>query len=134
MQSLLGAITGIKGAPSRIPDQFTDFPVFVSYPGAAQWLPIGLNNRISCEGSIIVELHAGSQDLGINMASSVIQAVWETVAKTLAADPTLNGNITSDDWERPWFSSSGLIEMSLAGIQTYGVRWILRYFEDMNIS
>lgn len=134
LQSLMSALSGIKAAPAQIPDSYTGFPVVIAHIGASQGVSPSQGADITLEGEINIELHCSPQSHGPHTGQGRLNTYHDTIYSTIAsADTTLDGNITFLDWERPSLSSSGLIEMGFAGIQTYGCRWTIRYIYDMSL-
>ena len=130
VQALIGALSGIKGAPAVIPDNINVYPFVVAYPGPGYWDQPGQGETIEDVGEIVVDLHAGPQDKGINRAATTVLTYWESIPKLLLGDETLNGKI---NWIRagaPAMSVDGLLAMGYGAIPTYGCRWRLRYSKD----
>lgn len=134
VQALIGALSGIKGAPAVIPDNINDYPFVVSYPGRGNWDQPGFGTTIEDVGEIIIDLHAGPQDKGIKQAATTVLTYWESIPKKLLGDGTLNDKV---GWIRagtPAMIVDGLLAMGYGGIPTYGCRWRLRYSKDETMT
>jgi len=134
VQALIGALSGIKGAPAVIPDNFNDYPFVVAYPGGGNWDQPGFGTTLEDVGEIIIDLHAGPQDKGISQAATTVLTYWESIPKKLLGDGTLNDKVS---WVRagaPAIMVDGLLAMGYGGIPTYGCRWRLRYSKDETMT
>ena len=130
VQALIGALSGIKGAPAVIPDNINVYPFVVAYPGRGEWDQPAQGTIIEDVGEIVIDLHACSQDKGINQAARVVLTYWESIPKLLLGDETLDGKISWIRAGAPAMIVDGLLAMGYGAIPTYGCRWRLRYLKD----
>ena len=128
VQTLVGALSGMKGAPSKMPDKLHSFPFSVAYPGAGTWAMAYMGGAaIQDTGQIVIDLHLCSQDKGVAAAMDALGDYFETLPKALAADETLDGNITDQGMGPQIIVHDGLLALTYAGIDTYACRWRLNY-------
>jgi len=133
IQTLTGALTGIKGAPLVIPNNINDYPWIVAYPGRGRWDWPGYGAPADDVGEIVIDLHAGPQDKGICQAVGIITGYWESLPKALLSDSTLEG---LTNWLRlgtPAIATDGLLSMGYGGVATYGCRWRIRYSKEETV-
>ena len=130
VQAIVGALSGIKGAPSVITDNINDFPFVVAYPGKGSWEAVGFGTTMEDSGEIVIDLHAGPAAKGINQAVTTLLGYWETLPKAILADSNLNATISWIDFGGPALTSDGMLAMQYGAVSTYGCRWRLRYSKD----
>ena len=133
IQTLIGALSGIKGAPAIIPDNINDYPFVVAYPGKGHWDQRGYGGPADDVGEIVIDLHAGPQDKGVSQATSTILTCWETLPKALLSDSTLSGLMSWLQVGFPTIITDGMLAMMYGAVPTYGCRWRLRYSKEETV-
>jgi len=133
VQTLVGAISGIKQAPDYPSNKIEQFPMIIAYPGPGTW-DVPFNGLARNLGQIIIDLHAGPQDKGIREAVQTMLDYFEEVPKAILDDWNLGGNVeTLVTGEESALSYDGLMTMKYGSIPTYGLRWRLRYKREESL-
>lgn len=130
VQTLMAALSGIKVAPALLPDNVNDYPFIIAYDGEANWDMPTFDATAQHEGTIVIELHAGSRDKGVRQAIEKALPFAESVPKALLGDPRLNDTVSWLQYGSSPITSSGLIIMEYGGIETYGYRWRLGFSKE----
>lgn len=117
VQDVVGAITGIRGAPDTPPDQINVFPFSVAYPTNGSWRRTRPGTREGVQ-KIAVEIHFSRTGLARDVAEAL--PFGDTVAEALLGNLTLAGTVfdlNSIDWT--------FGPMKWGGIDTLGWRFLL---------
>lgn len=90
LQTIIGAIPGIRQAPDTAPEKITQFPFAVAYPESGS---IDLRSGGWYKGlhTIVLELHVARKDLPRDIATAM--PFIESIPAALDANPTLNGSV-----------------------------------------
>lgn len=94
VQAIVGALSGINGAPNYPPEQINDFPFAVAYPGDGEHRVGTLVNNTGERkflGQIVLEVHVSRADLPSAVQASI--GFGDTIPNALLKDPTLNGTV-----------------------------------------
>jgi len=89
VQSIVGALSGIKGAPDNPPESINQFPFSLCYAYRGEWQRMsdwkkGLH-------TIVCEIHFSRQNLP--KAIEMAMPYAESVPNALLGNPTLNGTV-----------------------------------------
>jgi len=89
IQALVGALTGIRKAPTAAPESASAFPFAVCYPESGHWERVsdwkkGLH-------TVVVEVHVARIDLARDIASALSYS--ESLVNALLNAPTLGGKV-----------------------------------------
>lgn len=129
-QVLIGALSGIKGAPATIADKLHDYPFSVAYPGRGTWSRAYMassDENVQNIGEIVVELYLCARDRGIEFAVTRLMDYFETLPKALMDDDTLNANLTTQGMGSPTITCDPLLAGVYAGVEVFFYRWRLNY-------
>ena len=89
IQTLVGALTGIKKAPATAPESINQFPFAVCYPESGTWeLQAGVKKGLH---TVVIEIHVARVDLPRDIATAL--GYSESVVNTLMGNPTLAGMV-----------------------------------------
>ncbi len=101
IQTIAGALSGIRNAPSNPPDQVGAFPFAVTYPERGAFTAGSLTKALTAGQHVIVtEIHVARKDLPRAVAGAIGYA--DLFHTALQADPTLGGSVLIIDsltWE-----------------------------------
>lgn len=89
LQAIVGAVTGIKGAPSYAPEQLGVDMVAVCYPGEGE-ISIRVASEMQGLHDLVLEIHAARKNLPTDIAALI--GFGDTVPKAILNDTTLGGN------------------------------------------
>lgn len=117
IQTLVGAISGIKAAPTAPPGQMAQYPYAMIYQGAGTWTTEASGTK-RFEGNLVLELHVPFADL--SRASDTLAGYVESVVNALAGDPTLNSTVATIQWP---IAFDGLVARNYAGTDTLAYVW-----------
>ena len=118
VQDIVGAISGIRGAPDTPPDQINMFPFSIAYPTSGDWRRTRIGTREGVQ-SIAVELHFSRTGLARDVAEAL--PYGDSVVEALLANLSLSGAIF-DLNNISWTFGP----MKWGGIDTIGWRFILK--------
>ena len=126
VQDIIGALSGIHGAPDYPPENLNVFPFVVAYPGDGQHFVGTLVNNTGERkflGQIIVELHVARKDLPTAVRASI--GFGDSIPNLLLKNPTLNSTVSTFRAITQTFG-----ELDWGDTPTLGYRFIL---EDVKI-
>jgi len=90
IQSSVGALSGMRHAPSYPPDSTAIFPFAVSYISRTSSTQRSIGNRMY-QYTITTEIHVARKDMARNVET--INAYPELFSAAIWADPTLGANV-----------------------------------------
>lgn len=98
-------VSGIREAPDYPPEQLSDFPFAVAFPGEGTH-NFGVVGERKFLGNVILEIHVSRVDLPVAVQNAI--GFGDTIPNKLMSDPTLAGacdtfeNITQTFGELNW--------------------------------
>jgi len=118
VQALILTLPGIKQAPAYAPEQISEFPFSVAYPGSGTW-EFGAGGSMKGLLSIVIEIHVARLNLPDDISNAMVYA--DIVPKILLQNPTLSGTV----------STFGTIDHEFAPLgygssETIGFRWVIQ--------
>jgi hypothetical protein len=119
LQTTLGALSGIRGAPEYVPDNTAVFPFIVAYAGPGEFRAGEPPGMMKYLGSIIVDLHLARKDLPRDIEKAM--TYHDAIPNAILSDTTLGGTVST----MGAVSSSGLIFLKYAETDTIGIRFTL---------
>jgi hypothetical protein len=94
IMDLVGSVSGIREAPDYPPEQMSDFPFAVAFPGEGVH-SFGVVGERMFLGNVMLEIHVSRVDLPNAVQNSI--GFGDSVPNILMANPTLSG--TADVFE-----------------------------------
>lgn len=117
VQTLVGALSGVRKAPTTPPESMNEFPFAIAYLGTGEWTHY-TNGGKQFLGDIMVELHVARKDLPRNVG--LLMDYAESIPNAIMADVTLNGTVSSVNGVR----CEGLRAVNYAqGLETLAMAW-----------
>lgn len=117
LQTTLGALSGIRGAPEYPQENTSVFPFLVAYAGMGDFIagePAGMMKYL---GSIIVDLHVARKDLPRDAEKAM--GYHDTIPNAILKDTTIGGTISTCGPVHV----SGLIALKFGELDTLGIRF-----------
>ena len=99
VRATVGAIDGIRNAPTGLPDNLSIYPAFVAWPGQSECYRES-SDTVRGLWSIVGQLHFSRRDLGTAAAQAT--PFYRLIELALMTDPTMGG--ACDTYERILFS------------------------------
>lgn len=122
IQDLMLTVTGIREAPDYPPEQLSDFPFAIAFPGEGVHDINTLTSNGTGErkflGNVVLELHVSRVDLPLAVANSI--GFGDTIPNVLLKNPTLLG--TADTFGSV---SQTFGELNWGDTQTLGFRFTI---------
>lgn len=117
VMDLVGSVSGIREAPDFPPEQLSDFPFAVAFPGEGTH-KFGVVGERMFLGNVVLELHVSRVDLPVAVQNSI--GFGDTIPNKLMANPTLND--TADVFENV---TQTFGELNWGDTQTLGYRFTI---------
>ena len=120
VQVLVGALSGIRRAPTDPPASMNVFPFSIAYVGAGEWTEYS-NGGKQFLGDLMLELHVAFKDLPRNVAELMTYA--ESIPNAILGDGSnLNSTVSSVNGIR----FDGLRVVAYAqGLETLAMVWAI---------
>ena len=117
VQALVGAVSGIKSAPSYPIEKLGPFPMAVAFAGEGVW-EFGAGGDKKGLHSIVVIVPVARKDMKYD--AEKVMPFCESVPNAIMADPTLGGNASTFG-----FISYAFGDMEWAGELLVGFRFVV---------
>lgn len=117
LQAKALALSGVREAPSRIPESFTAYPVAITYVAQTDGRRHSYSHATKTH-VLATEVHIARQDLGRDVET--IQPLMDAFVDAVLDDPTLGGAVASIIGES--MITARVVNMEWAAQLTFGFR------------